>query len=204
MNASDMATQSEHILIAHPSAIVYLGFSSVIKMANIKGEIVYASSLGQLESRLKMQPYSRVFISPMLVLNAVPVVADLVQRFHCRWVLLVSEIMPRQLNELFHERIFLDDSVDELIKSLNNNPEPQPNHSELVKQILSDRELDVLKLLVEGFSNKEIADKLYISTHTVISHRKNIIQKTGIKSVSGLTIFAVVNKLIGVDDYFPT
>jgi DNA-binding CsgD family transcriptional regulator len=67
--------------------------------------------------------------------------------------------------------------------------------------MLTDRETDVLKLLVEGNANKEIADKLNISTHTVISHRKNISQKTGIKSVSGLTIYAVVKNIINIDSY---
>jgi DNA-binding NarL/FixJ family response regulator len=66
---------------------------------------------------------------------------------------------------------------------------------------LSEREIDVLKLLVTGNANKEIADKLNISTHTVISHRKNISLKTGIKSVSGLTIYAVVKNIITIDSY---
>jgi len=68
-------------------------------------------------------------------------------------------------------------------------------------EMLSDRETDVLKLLVEGNANKEIADKLNISTHTVISHRKNISQKIGIKSVAGLTIYAVVNHIIAIDKF---
>lgn len=61
---------------------------------------------------------------------------------------------------------------------------------------LSEREIAVLRLLLEGFSNKEVADKLHISTHTVISHRKNITQKIGIKSLAGLTIYALQNNLI--------
>jgi DNA-binding CsgD family transcriptional regulator len=59
----------------------------------------------------------------------------------------------------------------------------------------------VLKLLVQGSSNKEIADKLNISIHTVVSHRKNIIQKTGIKSQAGLTIYAISNKIISLDSF---
>ncbi len=58
---------------------------------------------------------------------------------------------------------------------------------------LSDRELDVLKLVAVGFSNKEIAEKLFISIHTVMSHRKNITEKLGIKSISGLTVYAIIN-----------
>ena len=62
--------------------------------------------------------------------------------------------------------------------------------------VLSERETDVLVHLASGKSNKEIADLLHISINTVITHRKNISQKTGIKTVSGLTIYAVVQKLI--------
>jgi DNA-binding CsgD family transcriptional regulator len=67
-------------------------------------------------------------------------------------------------------------------------------------QDLSSREQDVLKLVALGHSNKEIADMLFISIHTVISHRKNITEKLGIKSISGLTVYAVLNKLIDTDN----
>lgn len=64
---------------------------------------------------------------------------------------------------------------------------------------LSAREIDVLRLVTQGYINKEIADKLGISLTTVISHRKNITEKLGIKSVSGLTIYAVMNGYIDAD-----
>src|SRR5690606_28213921 len=55
---------------------------------------------------------------------------------------------------------------------------------------LTSREKEVLKLVALGFSNKAIAEKLFISIHTVITHRKNITEKTGIKSISGLTVYS--------------
>lgn len=64
---------------------------------------------------------------------------------------------------------------------------------------LSAREVEVLKLITQGFINKEIADRLNISLTTVISHRKNLTEKLGIKSVSGLTVYAVMNGLIEAD-----
>ncbi len=60
---------------------------------------------------------------------------------------------------------------------------------------LSTRETDVLKLVALGDSNKQIADKLFISIHTAITHRKNITQKLGIKTIAGLTLYAVLNNL---------
>lgn len=66
-------------------------------------------------------------------------------------------------------------------------------------EILSTREIEVLVLVTKGLINKEIADKLNISLTTVITHRKNITEKLGIKSVSGLTIYAVMNGYIEAD-----
>ena len=66
---------------------------------------------------------------------------------------------------------------------------------------LTAREQEVLATLARGLSNKEIADRLCISTHTVISHRKNIMHKTGFKTAQGLTFYALLNGLISQDDF---
>lgn len=65
---------------------------------------------------------------------------------------------------------------------------------------LSTREIDVLQLIVKGITNKEIADKLNISLNTVLTHRKNITAKLGIKTVSGLTFYALMNGLASTDN----
>ena len=64
---------------------------------------------------------------------------------------------------------------------------------------LSEREQDVLIQIVKGLSNKEIADTLCISVHTVITHRKNITRKLNIHSTAGLTIYAIVHKLVNIN-----
>lgn len=61
---------------------------------------------------------------------------------------------------------------------------------------LTEREIDVVKQVAFGKTNKEIADQLCISIHTVISHRKNITEKLGIKSISGLTVYAILNHIV--------
>ncbi len=68
---------------------------------------------------------------------------------------------------------------------------------------LTDREQEVLKLLALGHSHKEIGRILHISVHTVISHRKNITRKLGIKSVSGLTVYAIISGFIDTDKIDP-
>ena len=67
---------------------------------------------------------------------------------------------------------------------------------------LSRREIDVLVAVAKGMMNKEIADMMNLSIHTVISHRKNITRKTGIKSVSGLTVYALLNNLIDENEVY--
>jgi len=67
-------------------------------------------------------------------------------------------------------------------------------------ETLSAREKNILKHVALGLTNKEIADQLFISIHTVVTHRKNITQKLGIKSVSGLTVYAILNNLISMDE----
>jgi regulator of cell morphogenesis and NO signaling len=64
--------------------------------------------------------------------------------------------------------------------------------------MLSDREREVIIALVQGMSNKEIADHLCISVNTVITHRRNIARKLQIHSPAGLTIYAIVNKLVDI------
>ncbi|MBN2890660.1 MAG: response regulator transcription factor [Bacteroidales bacterium] len=68
-----------------------------------------------------------------------------------------------------------------------------------LKSKLSDREMELLQLIVQGSTNKEIADKLFISQRTVEKHKSNIISKLEMKSVVDLVKFAVKNKLVDLD-----
>lgn len=70
----------------------------------------------------------------------------------------------------------------------------------LKKKVLSDREIEVLSLIVQGYINKEIADRLNIGMTTVITHRKNIMEKLGVKSVSALTIYAVTHGYVDINN----
>jgi DNA-binding CsgD family transcriptional regulator len=87
--------------------------------------------------------------------------------------------------------------VNEIFNSFPSN-QAKESETELTR-----REIEVLQLVCKGYSNKEIADHLFVSTHTVISHRKNISEKTGIKSASGLTMYAILKKIVDVKDINP-
>ena len=80
------------------------------------------------------------------------------------------------------------------------HPHGHPSATEVKNpNMLSAREIEVLALVAQGFINKEIADKLNISLTTVITHRKNITEKLGLRSVSALTIYAVMNGYVELD-----
>ena len=76
----------------------------------------------------------------------------------------------------------------------------QDSAPESTEGALSDREREVIRMVAIGLSNKEIAEKMFISVNTVMTHRRNISRKLDIHSPAGLTIYAIVNGIISVDD----
>ena len=86
-------------------------------------------------------------------------------------------------------------SKDVIIQKISSDIDNILPPKEKDNKTLSEREITVLILVAQGKTNKEIADQLFISVHTVITHRKNITQKLGIKTISGLTMYALINNL---------
>lgn len=72
--------------------------------------------------------------------------------------------------------------------------------AEVQEELLSDREKEIVHFVVCGLSNKEISAQLFISVNTVLTHRKNIARKLNIHSVAGLTIYAIVNKIVDINE----
>jgi DNA-binding CsgD family transcriptional regulator len=94
---------------------------------------------------------------------------------------------------LFGEIIHQNDNQNSILYKLNKFSGAGSRKDATYQ--LSPRETDVLRLVALGQSNKQISEKLFISIHTVITHRKHITSKLGIKSISGLTLYAVINNL---------
>ncbi|MBR2936422.1 MAG: helix-turn-helix transcriptional regulator [Paludibacteraceae bacterium] len=117
----------------------------------------------------------------------------------------VTYTLIQVMSDLWHtEQDFADHCAieDDILRPAINQStpeEPLPT-TESDTESLSEREHDVLIQIVKGLSNKEIADILCISVHTVITHRKNITRKLNIHSTAGLTIYAIVNKLIDLNN----
>lgn len=99
-----------------------------------------------------------------------------------------------KLESCFDEIIFLDDNMDTIIQKISRYVALVSDNK--ANNQLSAREIELLTRVAQGLSNKQIADQLFISIHTVITHRKNITSKLGIKSISGLTLYAALNNLV--------
>ena len=109
------------------------------------------------------------------------------------------------MSDLWHtEQDFEDHCAieDDILRPALTKIQPHSHrrHTQPDTEELSDRERDVLIQVVRGLSNKEIADVLCISMHTVISHRKHIAAKLNIHSTAGLTVYAIVNKLVDINN----
>ena len=145
----------------------------------------------------------------VIVIN--PSVVDMKKRQHLEevftelkdtaFIALIYQYVEPEVVKQFHAVIDISDDGERIIQKLSqaidavNTP---PDVAE--KNELSEREKEVLVALARGKINKEIAEIYHISIHTVITHRKNIIRKTGIKSISGLTVYAILNNLISIND----
>lgn len=187
--------KSINIVLAESSDIIRQGLFNILN--NSGYEIIFVNSLEEISNYNIKKHLDLVVINPVLFQNDSSTLLKVVSGFKgTRWVGIVYSYFDKKILAPFDELIYINDSSTIINEKINSLIKLKRSN---IRSIISEREIDVLKLLVEGNSNKEIANKLWISTHTVITHRKNITQKTGIKSVSGLTIYAVVNKLISID-----
>ncbi len=192
-----MDSGRKKILVVSPSPLIAKGLEAVLSE---RGEFDVAQALPDL-SRLsgalaRSQDIDLVVIDPMAL--------DYAGRGNVRQLLpecggivaLRTDLSDDELYRQFDETLGLYDSpvaiVHKLRKAVSMQREPAGSDS----SELSAREKEILVCVAKGMLNKEIADKLNLSVYTVISHRKNITRKTGIKTVAGLTVYALLNNLI--------
>ena len=101
----------------------------------------------------------------------------------------------------YDECIGIYDNSARITQKLKNALEENAQAPKSDINELSGRERDILAAVAKGLTNKEIADEFNISVYTVISHRRNISQKLGINSIPGLTVYAIMNKLVDMSDF---
>jgi DNA-binding NarL/FixJ family response regulator len=101
----------------------------------------------------------------------------------------------------YDECIGIYDNAARIVQKLRSALESNVENPKSDINELSGRERDILTAVAKGMTNKEIADAFNISIYTVISHRRNISQKLGINSIPGLTVCAIMNKLVDISDF---
>ena len=194
-----MAENKRHrILLIEPSEIVAAGMEAIIEKSS---EFRLASTLPNL-NYYKNRPDA----FDIVIIN--PAVIDYNERFDIRSIFSSEEhktavvaltytSYDENVLRQYDECIGIYDSAARIFQKLNNAlKERKESKSELYE--LSTRERDILVAVAKGKTNKEIADEFNISIYTVISHRRNISRKLGINSISGLTVYAIMNKLIDI------
>jgi len=188
-----------HIVLLEASVIIREGLTALLAGASVPFACSGADTLSDALGLHLRRPCHLILVNPGFLQNNLKEFRHIRQQMpHTPWVGIVyAHHDPALLQELV-DTITISDPPSAILnlieRHLNHEPERNP-----IEEVLSERETEVLLGITEGLSNKEIADRLHISIHTVMSHRKNIAQKTGIRSVSGLTIYAVVKNLISLD-----
>ena len=192
---------SKRIILYDKSDIIRLGFERLFSQQNNVIEIVKSVyDDEQLTNAINSYNPDVVLINPALTGTST---INLINHIRRQWpavylVALVYSYVERNTLAAFDDIIEINDTLTNITKLLLNANSLQEDNSASGAETeeLSARESDIVALVAKGLTNKEIAEQLNISVHTVITHRKNISKKTGIKSISGLTMYAILNKLI--------
>jgi len=167
-------------------------------------EIVLSTdNLNALNCRISALKPDILIINPLLFEYArrATIRAEYDNLPNLRLVGLITSYIESQHQKQFAGIIELNDDLQRVKSTLNQVISTlNTDNDESDTAPLSDREKEVLICLSKGLKNNEIADKLNISVYTVITHRKNIVRKTGIKSVAALTVYAILNNLIEEKD----
>ena len=194
-------TNRPQIAIIDSNTLAMIGLKQMLQTIIPILNIETFGSMAELHAHTP-ERFAHYFVSMSIVLENRPFFLE-----HKRkTIVLTTSLDPNvQLSE-FHS-LCINTSEEQLVKSLltleqyahGKGEHLPPMPKVLQAKVLSDREIEVLSLIAQGNLNKEIADQLHISLTTVISHRKNITEKLGMKSVSALTIYAVMHGYVDIN-----
>ncbi len=191
------------ILIAEPSVILRSGLAIVLKrVSQFHVQVSETASLELLHGFIKSQKPDLLIINPIYWGSVEPRrIKSEVDSKELKCVAFLTTQIADTLLTQFDEVITIHDSQDTIVKKIEKLfTIGSTNESVIGSDVLSAREKEVLVCLVKGLTNKEIGNELFLSTHTVISHRRNITRKLEIHSTAGLTVYAIMNKLIEIDE----
>lgn len=189
-----MSKKSLNIIVLEPSSIVYEGLVNILMKSDYNMVTSQIEELNDVPKYVSTHKVNIVIVNPSFVQNKESHFKGLKRSLpEVLWVACYYSLFSTELMSLFPKSFALADDTSSIVEKVCDVSvsEKVPMSHEL-----SSREVDVLRHLALGHSNKEIAEMLFISIHTVITHRKNISEKTGIKSIAGLAIYAVSKNLV--------
>ena len=192
-------TNNKRIVIIEPYTMIAQGLRLMID--EIKGyEVCAIIADGHYIERVAPLRPDIVIINPSLIdVKKRSEIEELTQRLPgAALAALVYQYIEPDVLRYFRTTIDISDSREKVtvkLRQLLETNEQAPESTEL-----SEREKEILVAVAKGLTNKSIAEQYHLSIHTVITHRKNLTRKTGIKSVSGLTVYAILNNLIDIKD----
>ena len=189
------------IAIIDPNTLAAVGLKQLLQTVMPIMTVDTYGSFAELQAN-HPEDYAHYFTAMNIVLENRPFFSERRRR---TIVLTLSLDTTSQLKE-FHS-LCINVPEAELVRSLlmlqqhahpgGHNLPPMPQVQQ--QKILTDREIEVMALIVQGYINKEIADRLSIGLATVVTHRRNIMDKLGLKSVSALTIYAVMHGYVDIN-----
>lgn len=189
------------IAVIAPSILTALGMKSILEKIIPMAEVEVFNDVHALEES-GMERYFHFFTAaPLFVRHSA-----LFRPYRRRVILLAGGSVPPELADM--RRLNILRSEEELVRDImhmhrsvhHDAHDPAPDASAAQGHVLSAREAEVLALIARGHINKEIAQRLGIGLTTVISHRRNLMEKLGIRSVSGLTLYAVTRGYVEADE----
>lgn len=190
-----------HIAVAETSMIVRSGLVAVLKrLPDLNVQTVEITSKEGLQHSMEAHQPEILIVNPQFEgwfdLEAFK---QQYARQDMKIVSLICTVVDANQLKGYDESINLFDDLDAVahkISTLMNVNEEEDSD----QNSLSQREKEIIGCVVRGMTNKEIAEQLFISVHTVITHRRNITRKLQIHSAAGLTIYAIVNKLVELSE----
>jgi DNA-binding NarL/FixJ family response regulator len=183
------------------SDIIYEGLHNILSQSDMDCIICKVHSLDDLEHILHSREVDILVTNPMQLVNREKELRKIRRNYSDLSVIGINlGVIDTNLLSLLDSSFTIFDSVDHVLSKLQKAGNNTEQKNTAYDDNLTERETEVLTSLVHGLSNKEIAESLNISIHTVITHRKNITAKTGIRSESGLTIYAISKKIVSIED----
>ena len=190
------------IAIAETSVIVRGGLTAALKrLPNVKVQPIEFLSVEALHDCVRTQCPEMLIVNPAFgnYFDVAKFREEISNRI--RLIALVTSFVDASLLGKYDESISIFDDLDILSRKIAGLLNVASEEEETDNQdTLSQREKEIVVCVVKGMTNKEIAEKLFLSIHTVITHRRNISKKLQIHSAAGLTIYAIVNKLVTLNE----